>query len=162
MRAALAVLALAIGARDARAQTASANTDSIAAALYARAIAADNAEDARRDFLRVAIDYSNSPRAEDALLQLAKAELTRGDTTRARFGARRLHRQNREGGTSGFARARRFNCQGRGRGEKEGEGRVEERAGKKSHDAFDKSIRARDERRRMVGTARRVRFEGRS
>jgi hypothetical protein len=52
--------------------------------LYWRAAAASNAADAERDYLRVSIEHSLSPRAPDALLALAQLEFARGDRTAAR------------------------------------------------------------------------------
>ena len=48
-------------------------------ALFWRATLAESAEQARRDYLRLAIEYSRSARAEDALLRLAQIDLAKGD-----------------------------------------------------------------------------------
>jgi hypothetical protein len=53
-------------------------------ALYWRGFASSNAADAERDYLRVSIEFSLSPRAPDALLALAQLEFARGDRTAAR------------------------------------------------------------------------------
>jgi cell division septation protein DedD len=45
---------------------------------------AGSADQARRDFLRIAVEFSLSPRAEDALLRLAKLEAARGDRAAAK------------------------------------------------------------------------------
>src|SRR5687768_4822152 len=47
-------------------------------ALYWRAVLATTAADAERDYRRVAIEYSLSPRAPEALLRLAQLEIARG------------------------------------------------------------------------------------
>ncbi len=54
-----------------------------AEALYWRAVLAATAADAERDYLRVSIEYTFSPRATDALLRLGQLELARGDRARA-------------------------------------------------------------------------------
>ena len=53
-------------------------------ALFWRATIAESADQARRDYLRLAVEFSLSPRAEDALLRLAQIELSRGDHVAAR------------------------------------------------------------------------------
>lgn len=53
-------------------------------ALFARASVAESADAARKDYLRIAVDYSNSPRAEDSLLRLAQMEIARGDRAAAK------------------------------------------------------------------------------
>jgi tetratricopeptide (TPR) repeat protein len=53
-------------------------------ALYWRAMLAGSTEQARRDYLRIAIEFSLSPRAEDALLRLAQLEIARGDRAAAK------------------------------------------------------------------------------
>ena len=52
--------------------------------LYWRAASASNAADAERDYKRIAVEFSLSPRAPDALLALAQLEFARGDRTAAR------------------------------------------------------------------------------
>jgi len=55
------------------------NSPAFAEALYWRGVLAEDGDNARTDLLRVAIEFSTSPRASDALLRLAQAEFTRGD-----------------------------------------------------------------------------------
>jgi hypothetical protein len=55
-------------------------------ALFRRATIAESADQARRDYLRIALEYPLSPRAEDSLLRLAQLALARGD----RVGAKKL------------------------------------------------------------------------
>ena len=78
VRALWIVAALIAVGHGARAQAVS-TADSTAAALYRRALAAENPDDARKDLLLIIVDYSNSPRAEDAMLELAQMEIARGD-----------------------------------------------------------------------------------
>jgi cell division septation protein DedD len=52
-------------------------------ALYWRAVLASTAADAERDLKRVVIEFSLSPRADDALMRLAQLELARGDRDQA-------------------------------------------------------------------------------
>lgn len=59
-------------------------------ALFWRATLAETAEQARRDYLRLAVEFSTSPRAEDALLRLAQLELARGDRPAAKRHLERL------------------------------------------------------------------------
>jgi cell division septation protein DedD len=59
-------------------------------ALFGRAMIAGSGDEARKDYLRVAVDYSSSPRAEDALLRLAQMELARGDRSAAKRYLERL------------------------------------------------------------------------
>ena len=47
--------------------------------LYWRAALSESGTGAQHDYLRVTIEYPNSPRAGDALLRLAQLELARGD-----------------------------------------------------------------------------------
>ncbi len=54
-------------------------TPEYAEALYWRAALAATAADAERDYLRVSVEYSSSPYAEDALLRLGMLELARSD-----------------------------------------------------------------------------------
>jgi cell division protein FtsN len=65
-------------------------SEAYAEALYARASLAATAGDAERDYLRITVEYSLSPRAPDALLRLAQLELARGDRTQARAHLARL------------------------------------------------------------------------
>jgi len=53
-------------------------------ALFARAAISESADAARKDYLRIAVEYSNSPRAEDSLLRLAQMEIARGDRVAAK------------------------------------------------------------------------------
>lgn len=57
---------------------------SYAEALYWRASLADATDRARRDYLRLTVEYATSPRAADALLRLAQMEFGRGDRGAAR------------------------------------------------------------------------------
>jgi cell division septation protein DedD len=59
-------------------------------ALFGRAMLAGSGDEARKDYLRIAVDYSSSPRAEDALLRLAQMELARGDRAAAKSYLERL------------------------------------------------------------------------
>src|ERR1035437_1804272 len=59
-------------------------------ALFARASIAESADAARKDYLRIAVDYSISPRAEDSLLRLAPMEIARGDHAAAKQYLERL------------------------------------------------------------------------
>ena len=52
-------------------------------ALYWRATLAATAADAERDYKRLIIEFPLSPRAEDALVQLAQLEMARGDRAQA-------------------------------------------------------------------------------
>lgn len=52
-------------------------------ALYWRAALAASSNDAERDYRRIIVEYALSPRAADALLQLAQLELGRGDRSLA-------------------------------------------------------------------------------
>jgi tetratricopeptide (TPR) repeat protein len=53
-------------------------------ALFWRAMLAGSADQARRDYLRIVVEFSLSPRAEDALLRLAQLEIARGDRAAAK------------------------------------------------------------------------------
>jgi hypothetical protein len=76
-----------------------------AAALYARASLATNADSAEDDYRRITVDYATSPRASDALLRLAQLELARGDRTQAADHLARLTREQLSG-QSGITYAR--------------------------------------------------------
>lgn len=52
-------------------------------ALYWRATLAPSSDDAERDYRRIVVEYALSPRAADALLQLAQLESARGDRAAA-------------------------------------------------------------------------------
>ena len=66
-------------------------------ALFARASIAESADAARKDYLRIAMDYSISPRAEDSLLRLAQMEIARGDRTAAKQYLERLALEHPDG-----------------------------------------------------------------
>ena len=70
-------------AADSLLATTPSGSGTYAEGLYWRAFAAGNAADAERDYLRVAIEYPLSPRAEDALLLLSQLEFARGDRASA-------------------------------------------------------------------------------
>jgi len=53
-------------------------------ALYARALLGVSEEDTRRDLARIVVEFSLSPRAEDALLRLAQLEIAHGDRALAK------------------------------------------------------------------------------
>lgn len=59
-------------------------------ALFWHASFAASGEDARRDYLRLAVEYSLSPRAGDALVRLAQLELTTGNRAGAKKYLERL------------------------------------------------------------------------
>ena len=65
-----------------------------AEALYWRGVLGADGENARLDLLRVAIEFSTSPRASDALLRLAQAEFTRGDRLTALRHLEQLEREH--------------------------------------------------------------------
>jgi septal ring-binding cell division protein DamX len=72
-------------------------------ALYWRAFTASNAAEAERDYLRVAIEYPLSPRAEEALLLLSQLEFARGDRSAAMRHLERLVRDHPTGRNIGRA-----------------------------------------------------------
>ena len=76
-----------------------------AEALYWRASLAASAADAERDYLRVSVEYPQSPRAEESLLRLAQLEMARGDRAGARRHLQRLLREHPGGPTSARAGA---------------------------------------------------------
>jgi len=59
-------------------------------ALYRRAALAESADQARRDYLRISLEYPLSPRGEDALLRLAQLALARGERASAKKYLERL------------------------------------------------------------------------
>jgi hypothetical protein len=65
-------------------ETVTAESPRFADVLFWRAASASSAADAERDYLRISIEHSLSPRAPDALLALAQLEFARGDRTAAR------------------------------------------------------------------------------
>ena len=66
-------------------------------ALYWRATLSEDVERARRDYLRLAVDFPRHPRIEDALLRLAQIEFTRSDRTSARRYLERLRLEHPNG-----------------------------------------------------------------
>ena len=66
-------------------------------ALFRRATFADFADAARRDYLRIVVEYALTPRAEDALLRLAQMEMARSDRLAARKYLDRLAREHSDG-----------------------------------------------------------------
>jgi cell division septation protein DedD len=66
-------------------------------ALFGRAMLAGSADEARNNYLRIAVNYSDSPRAEDALLRLAQMELSRGDRDAAKRYLERLALEHPDG-----------------------------------------------------------------
>jgi cell division septation protein DedD len=66
-------------------------------ALFARASVAESPDAARKDYLRIVVDYSGSPRAEFSLLRLAQMELARGDRASAKEYLRRLALEHPDG-----------------------------------------------------------------
>jgi cell division septation protein DedD len=78
---------------DSALATIPANSARYAEGLFWRASIASSALDAERDYRRIAVEYSLSPRVPDALTRLAQLELARGDRMLA---ARHLERLLRE------------------------------------------------------------------
>lgn len=74
-----------------------ASTPAYPEALYWRAFTSSNAADAEHDYLRLSVEYSLSPRAADALLQLGQLEYARGDRVSARRHFERLLREHPTG-----------------------------------------------------------------
>jgi hypothetical protein len=72
-------------------------TPEYADALFWRAYAARDAADAERDYLRVAIEYPFSPRAEEGLFALSQLRRARGDRTGERRLLERLLREHPSG-----------------------------------------------------------------
>ena len=66
-------------------------------ALFARAVIAASPDSARKDYLRIVVDYSMSPREEDALMRLAQMELAHGDRAAARQYLERLALEHPDG-----------------------------------------------------------------
>lgn len=71
--------------------------DDLAETLYWRAVLSERAADAELDWKRLIIEAPLSPRAPDALLRLAEAELVRGDTRGARVHLEHLVRDFSDG-----------------------------------------------------------------
>ena len=69
-------------------------------ALFWRATLAKTAAGAERDYRRIVVEYSLSPRAPESLLRLAQLEMTRGDRAGARAHLERLQRQYPSGPAS--------------------------------------------------------------
>ncbi|MBK6487647.1 MAG: hypothetical protein IPF98_12370 [Gemmatimonadetes bacterium] len=69
-------------------------TSAYAEALYARAFASSSAVEAERDYLRVSVEYTLSPRAEDATMMVAQLKLARSDRIGARRNFERLVREH--------------------------------------------------------------------
>jgi cell division septation protein DedD len=76
---------------------AKAGSPQYAEALFARAAVAPSPDSARKDYLRIVVDYSMSPREEDALLRLAQMEISHGDRAVARQYLERLALEHPEG-----------------------------------------------------------------
>ena len=68
-------------------------TVSYAEALFWRATYTESADQARRDYLRIAVEFPLSPRAEDALLRLSQLELALGDRVSAKRHLGRLENE---------------------------------------------------------------------
>jgi cell division septation protein DedD len=66
-------------------------------ALFRRATFASTADLARRDYLRITLEYSLAPRAEDALLRLAQMEMARSDRMAAKKYLDRLVLEHADG-----------------------------------------------------------------
>ncbi len=69
-----------------------AGSDALAESLYWRAVLAENATDAERDWQRLVIETTLSPRVPDALLWLGELEIVRGHGALARNYLQRLLR----------------------------------------------------------------------
>ena len=67
--------------------------------LYWRAAFSDSPEQARRDYLRITVEFAQSPRAEWALLRLAQTEIARGGRVAAKRYLERLLLDHPEGAT---------------------------------------------------------------
>jgi hypothetical protein len=75
-------------------------TPRYAEALFWRATLSKTAAAAERDYRRIAVEYSLSPRAAEALFRLSQLEMTRGDRAAARAHLERLQREHPFGATS--------------------------------------------------------------
>ncbi|MBK6457152.1 MAG: SPOR domain-containing protein [Gemmatimonadetes bacterium] len=82
---------------DSLLQSAAEGTHAYAEALYARAFASSSAVEAERDYLRVSVEYSLSPRAEEATMMVAQLKLARSDRLGARRNFERLVREHPDG-----------------------------------------------------------------
>ncbi|MFI5232147.1 MAG: SPOR domain-containing protein [Gemmatimonadales bacterium] len=87
------------GLADSALRAAKAGSPGYAEALFARASVAPAPDSARKDYVQIVVDYSMSPREEEALLRLAQAELARGDRAAARQYLERLALEHPEGPT---------------------------------------------------------------
>lgn len=68
-----------------------------AEALFASASVAQSPDSARKSYLRIVVDYSMSPREEDALLRLARMQISQGDRATARQYLERLALEHPDG-----------------------------------------------------------------
>ncbi len=68
--------------------------------LYWRATLSESADQARRDYLRITLDYPLHARAADATLRLAQLEFARGDRAAARRQLERLSLEHSDGATA--------------------------------------------------------------
>jgi len=66
-------------------------------ALYWQAVFSDSAEEARKGYLRIVVEFSSSARAEASLLRLAQLEMSRGAKAAARRHLERLALEHPEG-----------------------------------------------------------------
>lgn len=82
---------------DSALRAAKAGSREYAEALFAGASVAESPDSARKDYLRIVVDYSMSPREEDALLRLARMEIARGDRATARQYLERLALEHPDG-----------------------------------------------------------------
>ena len=64
---------------DSMVTAASPGTNEYAEAVYWRAVLAATAAEAEMDYRRIVVDYTSSPRVEDALIRLAQLELSRAN-----------------------------------------------------------------------------------
>lgn len=76
-----------------------AQSGAAADSLFEHARTAESSADARRDYLRIIVDYPFSPRAEEALLRLGQMEYESGDKSGARRHLERLSNEHPEGAT---------------------------------------------------------------
>lgn len=72
-------------------------TAQYAEALFWHATFAESTDQAKRDYLRLAVEFSLSPRAEDALLRLSQLELAIGDRVSAKRHLERLAEEHPDG-----------------------------------------------------------------
>jgi hypothetical protein len=81
-------------------QTTPEGSPGYAEALYWRAVFSESAEQARRDYLRITLDFPLHGRAADATLRLAQQEFARGDRASARRYLERLALEHSAGPTA--------------------------------------------------------------